>query len=116
MYYYGHSTGTTVVLLRIPKLLHTRKLYSQLRSGYNEKNSSAARLVADIQYLYCFSLAFLHILACIWYDMTQDQPIFESLAECDVYGDPTNRNVSPDTGIGTDSLYTSLTRNFAFPG
>ena len=100
IYYYSKHSASTIAFLRIPKLLSVRKLYSHLRQTYNERSSSTARLIADIRALYCFSLGIVHILACVWYDMTKGQPVYMTLGESNLLGDPTGNYVSSNDLIG----------------
>jgi len=93
VYYYTQSESTTIAFLRIPKMLTVRKLYGSLRQSYNERSSSAARLLADIRALYCFSLGIVHILACVWYDLTKFQDSYITLEETNFVGYETGYSV-----------------------
>jgi len=93
--FYYKRTGTTIAFLRIMKLLHTRDLYSQLRHHYGDRGSSASRLIADIQFLYCCSLAVIHILACVWYDITTELPVYGHIDHTNFTGGITVTDVSP---------------------
>ena len=96
MYYYRREGGSTVAFLRVTKLLHTRNLYHQLRHHYGDRSTSSARLIADIQFLYCFSLAVIHIMACVWFDMTTELPVYAKLDHTTIIGDiRTGDYVSP---------------------
>jgi len=94
VYYYTNQGGSVVAFLRITKMIHTHKLYRHMRQQYSERSSSTARLVADIQSLYCFSLAIIHVMACIWYHMTQELPIFTTLGKMNMIGDDRGTDVS----------------------
>ena len=94
VYYLAHSGSYTVGLCRIPKYLHTRKLYTYFRTSYSERSSSSARLMADIQSLYCYSLAVLHILACLWYALTGGDEVFNQLGHSNFLGDVVTGDVS----------------------
>jgi len=97
-----------VAFLRIPKFLQTRKLYSKLRQQYNERTSSSARLMADIRSLYCLSVAVLHLLACVWYFMTEGQPAYDDISEYSLLGTPTGNDVSAYLNIFCRRVFFAL--------
>ena len=94
VYYYTNHGASIVAFLRITKMIHSHKLYRRLRQQYSERSSSAARLMADIQSLYCFSLAIVHLMSCIWYHMTQNLQVFDELGHSNIVGDPRTVDVS----------------------
>ena len=93
--YFSGSSGHLIAFLRLPKLMHTPKLYRVVRAtNISERSSSTARLLADIQSLYTLSLAMIHILACAWYYMTEGYSYYDTVSHFDILGDPIQGSVS----------------------
>lgn len=87
------GSGALVACLRLPKLIFCYRLYTFFR---RRSLSSSSRLVADLQALMFSALGMIHILACVWFFMTDGAPAnYQALSGYEDYGDYTNH---PDGG------------------
>ena len=82
------GSGALVACLRLPKLIFCYRLYTFFR---RRSLSSSSRLVADLQALLFSALGMIHILACVWFFMTDGtMGNYLAVSSYEDYGDYTN--------------------------
>jgi len=54
--------------------------------------------LADIQSLYLFSMAVIHVLTCTWYGITEGSPSYMEVSEYDLLGNYVGGDVSKKNG------------------
>lgn len=61
----GGARGSAIAWLRLPKLRHSLRLYGAMLISWTN------RLVAEAVQLYLTALAIIHLLACLWFFITE---------------------------------------------